>query len=156
MPSRCVNSCTGCGESVSLSASEQDNDGSKKFCKPFKCFFCGGVIGYSAPYVRMPHPLGAMNKNQNQPRFLYLHADGASCVGKPVPTDTNAACAGDCGNASPAHALYDMVGVGKEAHYFCDGCKYKRRAGVLAGAQEHMERERIKRENTVCCSTGPP
>ena len=53
---------------MSVSASEEDNDGRKKFKKPFLCFFCRGVIGYSTPYFRMPHPLG--DANSNQPRIL--------------------------------------------------------------------------------------
>ena len=95
----------------------------------------------------MPHPLGGVNAWNNQPRFVYLHADGASCVGKTVPTDAKAACAGDCGKSSADHALYDMMGIGNDDHFFCADCKYKRRAGVLGGVQEFMEAERIKREN---------
>ena len=63
---------------MSVFAPEEDNHGRKKFKKPFLCFFCRGVIGYSTPYFRMPHPLGDANKTQ--PRYAYLHADGASCV----------------------------------------------------------------------------
>ena len=105
-----------------------------------------------------------------------------------MPTDTKAACAGDCGNASPDHALCDKMGVGKDAHYICDVCKYNRRAGgcwlvrrstwrrsasrgrtegarptlcasrpsALAGALEHMETERIKRENGERDETNTP
>ncbi|CAB1112809.1 unnamed protein product [Ectocarpus sp. CCAP 1310/34] len=134
----------GCSESFSVSAPEEANNGGKKFAKPFKCFFCRGVIGYSTPYLRMPHPLGGVNAWNNQPRFVYLHTDGASCVGKTVPTDTKAPCAGHCGKSSPDHSLYDMMGIGNDTYFFCDDCKYKRRAGVLGGVQELLLLRRLQ------------
>eukprot|EP00752_Nemacystus_decipiens_P007307 g6538.t1 len=66
-----------------------------------------------------------------------------------MPADTEAACTGGCGDSSPDHDLCDMMGVGNDAHRSASAttAKYKRRAGVLAGAQEFVEAERIKREN---------
>ncbi|CAN0485781.1 unnamed protein product, partial [Ectocarpus sp. 8 AP-2014] len=84
-------SCTNCHMSISLSAPEpaEDEKKTKKFSKPFSCFFCRTKIGYDAPYYRMLHPNGGVNSWNNMPRVVYLHADGEKCEGKPLPEESD-------------------------------------------------------------------
>lgn len=95
----------------------------------------------------MLDPRGGTNSWNNAKKTVYLHADGGDCVGKPMPTDAEAACMGGCGKTTPDEAIFDMMRVGNAAHLFCKDCKYKRRAGVLGGAQDFIGSERVKREN---------
>lgn len=138
-------SCTGCDESISESVPK---DSEKRFKSPFKCFFCRAIIGYSTTYFRMVDPRGGTNSWNGAKKIVYLHTDGAACVGKPMPSDADAACAGGCGQTTADEAIFDVMGVGNAAHLFCKNCKYKRRAGVLAGAQDFMESDGIR------CETG--
>lgn len=97
----------------------------------------------------MLDPRGGVNSWNGAKNVVYLHGDGANCVGKPRPAAATDNCAGGCGKTGLDEPIFDMMGVENPAHMFCEKCMYMQRAGVLESAQEFMEAERIKRETRV-------
>ena len=84
---------------MSVSAAQQEGPGGRK--KPFKCFFCRLSIGFLAAYFRMLDPRGGVNSWNGAKNVVYLHGDGAKCVGRPRPETATDACAGGCGKSGP-------------------------------------------------------
>ena len=76
---------------------------------------------------------------------VYLHADGALCVGKDMPKGSDFTCAAS--GCDSTKELRDVMGVGKAEHVFCQDCKFKKRAAILFIVSKELEKERIKREN---------
>ena len=77
---------------------------------------------------------------------MYVHGDGAKCVGKPIKYDTDNACAGCHESASPDLQLHDMMSAGRKEFFFCTTCSYEKRADILTDVQEYMEKKRIDRK----------
>ena len=92
---------------------------------------------------------GGVNSWNGAKNVVYLHADGAKCVGRPRPDTATDSCAGGCGKQGPGDPIFDMMGIGNSSHMFCEKCMYGQRAIILGSAQEFMEEERIRRETRV-------
>lgn len=80
----------------------------------------------------------------------YIHGDGSHCVGKDVPEDNTAPCAG-CG--SDDVVLHDMMGLRKTEYFYCSPCAYTKRADIITDVQEFSEIKRLERMNGGTPST---